>query len=76
MKKQSNIPVDVETYSVEQVMEIWGIGRTKVYKLMSEGKLHYRQILGTRKFTAQDLREYLENVSSKNIRTISLQASA
>ena len=51
------------TYSIDEVMEILGLGRTTIFRLLASGQLKSLKILGRRLI----LREHLEELISTSI---------
>jgi len=50
--------------TADEVAEVLGIGRTKVYELMAAGTIRSIKIGACRRVTAAGLREYVERLSA------------
>lgn len=55
-------------YTIKEACAASGIGKTKFYSLLSEGKLEARQCGGRTLIPAESLRAYLENLPPAPIR--------
>lgn len=55
----STVAPEQRAFSVEEVAEMLGIGRTAVYRLIKSGELGSRKVGGSRRIFLSDLEEYL-----------------
>ena len=52
-----------QLYRIEDVMEIFQVSRTTVYKAVEEGKLKQVNILGGPRITAESVRKLMERAA-------------
>ena len=55
----STVAPEQRAFSVEEVAEMLGIGRTAVYRLIKTGELGSKKVGGSRRIFLSDLEEYL-----------------
>jgi len=72
-----NIPQEIKLLSVKDVMAVLGIkSQTTIYKLMYEEKiLPFRKVGRLRRFTLDDVKQYLEKCKSSNHSRVSSRSS-
>lgn len=51
-------------YKTSEALEVLGIGRTRAYQEMADGRLKYIQYGGTRMFTEQHLDDFVARLSA------------
>lgn len=56
-------PID-RLYDVRQAAQVLGIGRTNVYKLLKDGRLHSVRVGRLRRIRRSDLDAYIENLEA------------
>jgi hypothetical protein len=61
-KLRSDVKLNKMLYSVNDVVEVTGIKRSSLYKYMSDKKLRYRMHGTTRKFTPEDVADFLNQL--------------
>jgi len=66
MKKKEQTPIEIKTFSVEEVMVMYNKSKATLYNWMEKGILSYRQFPGERRFTIEDLKEINENLLVKS----------
>lgn len=57
----AGVPDDVRHFGAKQIAEIWTLSKSRVDKAFASGELKSRKILGCRRASLRDLREFLEN---------------
>lgn len=60
---KSGIPIEPEALSIEQACAFAGIGKTKLYELLSSRVLKTRRLGRRRLVLRRDLQEFLETLS-------------
>ena len=58
--KEPGSPKTKRAYRVNEATETYGVGRTKIYELIKEGKLHTVKVGGRRLIPAESLEALLD----------------